>query len=129
MFPAVPDRVSPPESLPIFTYHVTADVTDSGGETRSANARVSAGYVDVEATLDVGDWQVTNDENTASVTINVSTLSLDAAPRGVSGTLRINQLLQPKRVVRPDLTVRSIPYDVLQRQKRGGSGCSSRAAR
>ena len=119
-FPAVPDRVSPPESLPIFTYHVTADVTDSGGETRSANTRVSAGYVDVEATLDVGDWQVTNDKNTASVTINVSTLSLDAAPRGVSGTLRINQLLQPKRVVRPDLTVRSIPYDVLQRQKRGG---------
>jgi hypothetical protein len=38
----------------------------------------------------------------------------------VSGTLRINQLLQPKRVARPDLTVRSIPYDVLQRQKRGG---------
>ena len=120
-FPAVPDRVSPPESLPVFTYHVTADVTDSGGETRSADTRVSAGYVDVEATLDVGDWQVTNDENTASVAIHVSTLSLDAAPRGVSGTLRINQLLQPKRVARPDLTVRSIPYEVLQRQKRGGS--------
>lgn len=120
-FPAVPDRVSPPESLPIFTYHVIADVTDSGGETRSADMRVSAGYVDVEATLDVGDWQVTNDENTASVTINVSTLSLDAAPRGVSGKLRINQLLQPKRVARPDLTAREVPYDVLQRQKSRGT--------
>ena len=117
-FPAVPDRVSPPESLPTFTYHVTADVTDSGGETRSADTRVSAGYVDVEATLDVDDWQVTNDENVASVTIHVSTLSLDAAPRGVSGTLRINQLLQPKRVARPDLTARSIPYDVLRKTKK-----------
>ena len=120
-FPAVPDRMSPPESLPTFTYHVTADVTDSGGETRSADTRVSAGYVDVEATLDVGDWQVTNDENTASVTINVSTLSLDAAPRGVSGKLRINQLVQPKRVARPDLTAREVPYDVLQRQKSRGA--------
>ena len=120
-FPAVPDRVSPPESLPIFTYHVTADVTDSGGETRSADTRVSAGYVDVEATLDVGDWQVTNDENTASVEIHVSTLSLDAAPRGVSGTLRINQLVQPKRVARPDLTAREVPYDVLRRQKSRGA--------
>ena len=116
-FPAVPDRVSPPESLPTFTYHITADVTDTGGETRSADTRVSAGYVDMEATLDVDDWQVTNDENVASVTIHVSTLSLDAAPRGVSGTLRINQLLQPKRVARPDLTARSIPYDVLRKQK------------
>ena len=120
-FPAVPDRVSPPESLPTFTYHITADVTDTGGETRSADTRVSAGYVDVEATLDVDDWQVTNDENVASVTIHVSTLSLDAAPRGIAGTLRLNQLIQPKRVARTDLTARTVPYDVLRRQKNRGS--------
>ncbi|MBL6909258.1 MAG: hypothetical protein ISR34_02415 [Pirellulales bacterium] len=120
-FPAVPDRVSPPESLPTFTYHVTADVTDSGGETRSTDTRVLAGYVDVEATLDVDDWQVTNDENVASVTIHVSTLSLDAAPRGIAGTLRLNQLIQPKRVARIDLTARTVPYDVLRRQKSRGS--------
>ena len=120
-FPAVPDRVSPPESLPTFTYHVTADVTDSGGETRSTDMRVLAGYVDVEATLDVDDWQVTNDENVASVTIHISTLSLDAAPRGIAGTLRLNQLIQPKRVARIDLTSRTVPYDVLRRQKSRGS--------
>ena len=116
-FPAVPDRVSPPRSLPTFTYHVTADVTDTGGETRSAKRQVSAGYVDVEATLDVDEWLVTDDENPASVTIRVSTLSLDAAPRGVAGTLRINHLIQPKRVARTDFTAGSISYDMLQRRK------------
>jgi hypothetical protein len=75
----------------------------------------------VEATLDVDDWQVTNDENVASVTIHVSTLSLDAAPRGIAGTLRLNQLIQPKRVARTDLTARTVPYDVLRRQKNRGS--------
>ena len=120
-FPAVPDRALPAQSLPVFTYHITADVIDTGGETRSADTHVSAGYVDVEATLDVDDWQVTNDENIASVTIHVSTLSLDAAPRGVSGTLRLNQLIQPKRVARTDLATRSIPYNVLKKQKSSGS--------
>ena len=120
-FPAVPDRALPSQSLPVFTYHITADVTDTGGETRSVNTRVSAGYVDVEATLDVDDWQVTNDENVASVTIHVSTLSLDAAPRGIAGTLRLNQLIQPKRVARTDLATRSIPYSVLRKQKSSGS--------
>ncbi|MBT6054717.1 MAG: hypothetical protein HOH16_04715 [Planctomycetaceae bacterium] len=120
-FPAVPDRALPSQSLPVFTYHITADVTDAGGETRSADRQFSVGYVDVEATLDVDDWQITNDETVASVTIHVSTLSLDAAPRGIAGTLRLNQLIQPKRVARTDLATRSIPYSVLRKQKSSGS--------
>ena len=119
-FPAVPDRVSPPQSLPTFTYHVTADVTDIAGETRSDDIRVSAGYVDVEATLDVPDWQTADNGNPASVQIGISTRSLDAAPRGVSGTLRINRLVQPKRVARGDLMNSRTPYDILR--KRNGRG-------
>ena len=49
---------------------------------------------------------------------HVSTLSLDAVPRGIAGTLRLNQLIQPKRVARTDLTARTVPYDVLRRQKK-----------
>ena len=119
-FPAVPDRVLPPQSLPTFTYHVTADVTDIAGETRSDDIRVSAGYVDVEATLDVPDWQTADNGNPASVRIGISTRSLDAAPRGVSGTLRINRLVQPKRVARGDLMNSRVPYDILR--KRNGRG-------
>ena len=48
-FPAKPDRSVPKDSLPVFTFAVTADVTDAGGETRSADQSVSVGYTDVEA--------------------------------------------------------------------------------
>ncbi len=119
-FSAVPDRVLPPQSLPTFTYHVTADVTDTAGETRSDDIRVSAGYVDVEVTLDVPDWQTADNGNPASVRIGISTRSLDAAPRGVSGALRINRLVQPERVARGDFTNSRVPYDILR--KRNGRG-------
>ena len=55
-FPAMPDRSVPKDALPVFTYRVVADVTDSGGETRTDERSMSAGYADVEAAIVADAW-------------------------------------------------------------------------
>lgn len=102
-FPAVPDRSVPKESLPVFSYAVTADVTDAGGETRSDERSMNVGYTDVEANVSVGDWQATKNGEPAAVAVTVSTTTLDGEPRAATGTLTIHSLVQPERVARGDL--------------------------
>ncbi|HEY0058298.1 MAG TPA: MG2 domain-containing protein, partial [Flavisolibacter sp.] len=43
-FPALPDQKIARELDPVFDYRVYADVTDKGGETRSSEIMISAGY-------------------------------------------------------------------------------------
>lgn len=52
-FEAVPDRSVPAEQKPVFTYLVSADVTDINGETRSGSTSVTVGYVALNASLDL----------------------------------------------------------------------------
>lgn len=109
-FPAVPDRSVPEESLPVFTYHITTDVTDTGGETRSADRRVLAGFTDLEARIDSADWQAVSGDGPARVPLTISTTSLDGDPRGANGQLRVTRLVQPDAVSRGRLGGRSVPY-------------------
>ncbi len=102
-FPANPDRSVPKESLPVFTYRVTADVTDPGGETRSDERSVSVGYTDVEASVSAGSWQAEKHGEPASVAVTVSTTTLDGMPRAATGKLAIHRLVQPAAVDRGDL--------------------------
>ncbi len=102
-FPAVPDRGVPRDSLPVFTYRVVADVTDAGGETRSDEQRVSAGYTDTEATLAAADWQAVGEDGKATVDLTLATTSLDGEPRAAAGTLTIRRLVQPAEVPRDDV--------------------------
>jgi hypothetical protein len=106
-FPALPDRGVPKESLPVFSYRVVADVTDAGGETRSADRTVAVGYTEVEAALTSGDWHpVTADVRdaegrpAAAVSLVLETVSLDGAPRTAAGRLMIHPLVQPAEVER-----------------------------
>ena len=109
-FPAQPDRGVPKESLPVFTFQVTADVTDTGGETRSATRSVSVGYTDVEATLAAKPWQAARGGEPAAVELAISTTTLDGVPRGAAGTLTVSRLVQPAEVVRSDFfDTRSVP--------------------
>ena len=101
-FPAVADRSVPRDSLPVFTYRVVTDVTDAGGETRSDERRVSAGYTDTEATLSVGDWQAVGEDGKAAVDLALATTSLDGEPHAAAGTLTIRRLVQPAEVPRGD---------------------------
>ncbi|MFM1997787.1 MAG: hypothetical protein RLZZ111_2174, partial [Planctomycetota bacterium] len=102
-FPAVADRTVPPESLPIFSFQVVADVTDSAGETRSDERSVSVGYADVEATVSADDWQAVEAEGKpARVAIRLATTTLDGRPRSAAGTLTVARLVQPDAVPRGD---------------------------
>ena len=117
-FPARPDRSVPKESLPVFTYRVVADVTDPGGETRSDERSVNAGYTDVEAAVSATDWQAVKAGEPAAVAITVATTTLDGEPRAAQGKLTVHRLVQPAEVARGDLQGgRPVPI-----VRRGGAG-------
>ena len=102
-FTAKPDRTVPKESLPVFTYEIVADVTDTSGETRSDTRSVSVGYTDVEASMSTPEWQATGEGGKpAEVKLTVGTTTLDGQPREAAGTLTVSRLVQPAEVVRRD---------------------------
>jgi hypothetical protein len=103
-FPARPDRAVPRETAPVFTFVVTADVTDAGGETRSDERRVTAGYAPLEASLSAEAWQAVGaDGAPAAVAITLTTHALDGGPRAAVGTLKVVRLVQPEKVPRASL--------------------------
>jgi len=102
-FPARPDRSVPKESAPVFTFTVAADVTDAGGETRSDERRVSAGFAPFEASLSAEAWQAAADDRPAAVPITLATHAIDGQPRAASGTLTVAKLVQPQQVPRGSL--------------------------
>lgn len=75
-FTTIPDRQLNPNSLPVFTYTVYADVTDVSGETQSNSIGINAGYrsLQIQASLpgqlDGGTIQ----------TLTVATQNLDGTP-------------------------------------------------
>jgi uncharacterized protein YfaS (alpha-2-macroglobulin family) len=95
-FVAKPDLAVSPTNEPTFVYSVTADVTDSAGETRSADRSVRVGYAALEAVLTANDWQ----EAAKPVEIKISTTTLDGEPQVAEGTVKIYRLKQPAKVVR-----------------------------
>ena len=56
-FTAKPDLSVPEKDEPTFVYQVTADVTDTTGETRSTERRLNVGYTALAATLDADEWE------------------------------------------------------------------------
>ncbi len=96
-FKAMPDRSIPKEQEPSFTYKVTADVTDTTGETRSANRSVRIGYALLEAEVKAPDWTPAGTELKFDVAVN----TLDEEGQKAKGTVKIHKLKQPEKVVRP----------------------------
>lgn len=97
-FPATPDRTIPAEQEPTFNYKVTADVTDTTGETRSADRSVRVGYAALEAELNAPDWNTANSD----VKFDVSIKTLDDAGQKAKGSVKVYKLKQPEKVVRPE---------------------------
>ncbi|WP_353181864.1 alpha-2-macroglobulin family protein, partial [Parapedobacter lycopersici] len=54
-FTTIPDKQIDPETLPVFTYSVYADVTDINGETQSGNQDVNAGYRSLQIQANVAE--------------------------------------------------------------------------
>lgn len=75
-----------------YRYLVKADLTDEGGETRSASRSFRLGWVSIEAHvgLDVGFVRASAPEpGSAAPQITVRRTSLDGVPRGGEGTFRL----------------------------------------
>ncbi len=98
-FVAKPDLTVPEKDEPSFHYTVTADVTDTTGETRTGTKGVNVGYVALRATVSAGQWLTSTQEST----FDISTTTLDGEGQAAKGTLKIHALKQPEKVVRADL--------------------------
>ncbi|WP_405606787.1 carboxypeptidase-like regulatory domain-containing protein [Polaribacter sp. Asnod1-A03] len=96
-FKALADKSVAKESLPIFNYEITADVTDINGETRSATTTVKVGYHALIATISL-DNQI--DKNTKETIINIDTKNLNNEFIPAKGTVKIYKLQAPKNVLR-----------------------------
>jgi hypothetical protein len=99
-FPAMPDKSLSPETLPIFTYTVVADVTDISGETHIAETSVAVGYVATVLEVSVPERNEKT-EILASNRIQIQTLNLNDQPLSTQGTMRLERLKQPKHILKP----------------------------
>lgn len=81
-----------------YRYSVSADVTDEGGETRTAQRAFRLGFVSVEASAALGKAFFLEDE---TLTISVMRASLHGVPKAGKGTWRIAALKGPPQTLLP----------------------------
>ncbi len=98
-FPARPDPKVSEKDEASFSFTVYADVTDTAGETRSAQRSVNVGFTALQATLSAGDWQ-TQDK---PLELKIKTTTLDGEPQTAEGVLKIHRLKEPAQVQRASL--------------------------
>ncbi len=105
-FVAAPDRKVPEKDEPTFVFSVHADVTDTTGETRSAERAVRVGYVALETILSADEWQTKD----APVGLTVTTKTLDGEPQAAEGSVKIYELQAPATVQRAPIIGGPVPY-------------------
>jgi len=98
-FVAKPDLSVPEKDEPTFVFSVYADVTDTAGETRSAQRSVSLGYAAITASMSAPQW-LTDDK---PVEISIFTRTLDGVGQKTDVAVKVYRLKQPEKVVRPKL--------------------------
>ncbi|MBM3889797.1 MAG: hypothetical protein FJ388_11825, partial [Verrucomicrobia bacterium] len=101
-FLARPDPKVSEKDEASFTFTIYADVTDSTGETRSADRPINVGFTALAVTLAADDWQ-TDDK---LVELKIRTATLDDEPQPAKGTVKVCRLKEPARVHRAQLAER-----------------------
>ncbi|WP_397362019.1 MG2 domain-containing protein [Olleya sp. R77988] len=97
IFKAIPDEKTDKSGLPIFSYEVTADVTDINGETRSTSTIVKVGYHALTAKIGIAS---TIDKTKKDNQITITTQNLNGQFAPAKGTLKIYKLQAPNTVLR-----------------------------
>ncbi len=95
--PAADERLGKSKDV-TYRYSVSADITDEGGETRSAERSFRLGFVSVEATAILEKAFFMKNE---PVAINVLRTSLDGSPKAGKGTWHIAELRGPEKTLLP----------------------------
>ncbi|MCG8892598.1 alpha-2-macroglobulin [Tenacibaculum finnmarkense] len=100
-FKAIPDLNTNKESLPVFNYEITADITDVNGETRSTTTIVNVGYHALLASLQINSTinkEGNKDEKQHEINITTNNLNGQFIPS--KGTVKIYKLQAPKNPLR-----------------------------
>lgn len=111
-FIAIPDSTLTKENRPVFSYTVSAEVTDINGETQEAEKTAYAGYHNLTAEITVGKKLNSNELNSISVATN----NLNDQPISAQVELKVYKLKEPERILRkkpwPVVEVQSIPKNI-----------------
>jgi hypothetical protein len=99
-FAAKPDPKVPEKDEPTFVFQINADVTDSAGETRSADRAIRVGYTALETMISADDWQTDG----TPVELKLETKTLDGEAQVAEGSAKIYDLQGPATVHRPHLS-------------------------
>lgn len=97
IFKTIPDESVSKENLPVFTYEISADVTDINGETRSATTTVKVGYHSLIASISI-DNKI--DKNAKENILKIETKNLNGEFVAAKGIVKIYKLQAPKMVQR-----------------------------
>ncbi|HEY4209698.1 MAG TPA: MG2 domain-containing protein, partial [Puia sp.] len=97
-FDATPDKNIKKENDPIFTYSISADVTDINGESRSESTTVDAGYKALELSIDKPSEDDLPADSLKKLVVNAHNLS--GVPERVTVTVSMYALKAPIRLIR-----------------------------
>ena len=99
-FTAKPDPKVLEKDEPTFEFQVFADVTDSAGETRSADRSVRVGYTTLKP------WRGRTNGRPAdkAVELKIGVKTLDVEPQAAEGSVKIYELQPPEKVQRAPLS-------------------------
>lgn len=95
-FTTHPDKQIDPQTLPIFSYTIYADVTDINGETQSGNQQVQAGYRSLQLTASATAQLDASLENQLTVT----TQNLNGVPTPADVAVSVAPLKFPGKLYR-----------------------------
>ena len=103
-FVANPDEAIDKQSKPIFLYTITADVTDSNGETRSASEIIKVGFHNIKLDITTSnDWDSSKPQEVIIEAKNLNNQSISA-----DVSISIYKLQNPNRVLRKK------PWDIVE---------------
>lgn len=96
--PKADERLAQTSRETTYRFRLEADVTDEGGETRSAERAFRLGFVAVEASIDLGGGFTPAGKPSQAT---ISRVSLDGVPRPGDGSWELFALEQPERAAMP----------------------------
>ncbi|MBS9765911.1 MAG: alpha-2-macroglobulin [Flavobacteriaceae bacterium] len=98
-FTALPDKQISPDQQPIFTYTISADITDINGETQTTETTVKIGYQAMQLAI----TSANKIEKKEDLKIKVKATNLNNVPIENKGKMRIYKLQSPDRVLKKRL--------------------------
>ena len=96
-FNAIPDNDIDKETQPIFTYEISAEITDVNGETRGATTEIKVGYHALLANIELPE---DIDKTTNKAVVTISTKNLNGEDLKNLGSIEIFKLKAPEQVLR-----------------------------